>query len=131
MYRASINITPALPPRPNAHEEDEEEEAERLGERGGGGGEERERRGEEAAAGGLGVENLQELIREVCKTMDEPLTFKVLYDNYNKRFFSVCVFADQGERGEGGPTGDLQRTPRHSLPTKIAAPCPTAATVAP
>ncbi|CAJ1079810.1 protein ITPRID2 isoform X1 [Xyrichtys novacula] len=72
VYKASINITPAPPPRPNAQTDEEEEEDKeergmnRLGEGGGNG----EREGEEeGAAGGLKVENLQELIREIRESV--------------------------------------------------------------
>lgn len=56
MYRASINITPALPPRPKTHTEEEEEKGEKD-ERGGVNTPEVE--------GAVGVDNLQQLIRKV------------------------------------------------------------------
>lgn len=61
-YRASINITPATPLRPNTHTQQEEEEEE-----------EGESNGEQAvnepevegAVGGVKVDNLQQLIKQV------------------------------------------------------------------
>ncbi|XP_041806269.1 protein ITPRID2 isoform X2 [Chelmon rostratus] len=75
VYRASINITPAPPPRPNTHTEEEGEEEEREGGReggrgGGGGGEIPE---EEGATGGIRVENLQQLIREIRESVAQEV----------------------------------------------------------
>ncbi|XP_073329471.1 protein ITPRID2 [Pagrus major] len=72
MYRASINITPAPPPRPNTHteEEVEEEEEEGEGDRGGGG---REIPDVEGAAGGVRVDNLQQLIREIRESVAQEV----------------------------------------------------------
>lgn len=66
VYKASINITPALPLRPNAHTEVAEEEGEKDTEggeqEGDAGGElQEERRGAE----GVRMDSLQQLIREV------------------------------------------------------------------
>ena len=74
LYRTSVDITPVPPPRPNTHtkkeegvkEGDKEEERQRYsesGERGEGG--RREIPEEKGAAGGVGLDNLQQLIREV------------------------------------------------------------------
>ncbi|XP_044072057.1 protein ITPRID2 isoform X2 [Siniperca chuatsi] len=72
VYRASINITPVLPTRPNAHTEEEEEGEE--GERdGGGGGGAEEVPEEEGAAGGIRVENLQQLIREIRESVAQEV----------------------------------------------------------
>ncbi|XP_042350311.1 protein ITPRID2 isoform X3 [Plectropomus leopardus] len=72
VYRASVNITPAPPPRPNTQIEEEEQEQEKEegqrdegGGRGGGG----EVPKEEGAAGGVNVENLQQLIREIRESV--------------------------------------------------------------
>lgn len=57
-YRASINITPVHPPRANTQTEGEDEQRERAG----GGGEKPQ---VEGAADGAGIDNLQDLLRQV------------------------------------------------------------------
>ncbi|XP_026150667.1 protein ITPRID2 isoform X2 [Mastacembelus armatus] len=73
-YRASINITPVLPPRPNTCTEEEEEEEEE-GERDKGGGGERSHGEvpEEDGAQGVRVENLQQLIREIRESVAQEV----------------------------------------------------------
>ncbi|XP_041662689.1 protein ITPRID2 [Cheilinus undulatus] len=66
VYKASINITPAPPPRPNTLTEEEEDEEQEGNGRGGGGGEAPE---EEGAVGGLRVENLEQLIKEIRESV--------------------------------------------------------------
>lgn len=62
-YRASINITPATPPRPNTHTEQEEEEKKEEGESN---GEQAVNEPEvEGAVGGVKVDDLQQLIKQV------------------------------------------------------------------
>ncbi|CAK6977838.1 protein ITPRID2 [Scomber scombrus] len=75
VFRASINITPAPPPRPNTHsgEEEEEEEEERGRDSGGGGGGRGGVPEEEGAAGGIRVENLQQLIREIRESVAQEV----------------------------------------------------------
>ncbi|XP_076603276.1 protein ITPRID2 isoform X2 [Chaetodon auriga] len=81
VYRASINITPAPPPRPNTHteeegEEEEEGERDREGGRGGGGGGGGgggEISEVEEVAGGIRVENLQQLIREIRESVAQEI----------------------------------------------------------
>ncbi len=98
VYRASINITPAPPPRPNTHneeEEEEEEERDRGGGRGGGGGGvgEEDVPEEEGAVGGVRVENLQQLIREVtvCQHSYFIVHLLVLYWLKGQLLFIVVV----------------------------------------
>ncbi|XP_056244968.1 protein ITPRID2 isoform X1 [Seriola aureovittata] len=76
VYKASINITPIPPPRPNTQTEEEKEEEEgeeEEGERNRG----REGGGEvpevEGAAGGVRVENLQQLIREIRESLAQEV----------------------------------------------------------
>ncbi|XP_071336321.1 protein ITPRID2 isoform X2 [Trachinotus anak] len=71
MYRASINITPVPPPRPNTHTVEEEEEEE--GERDGGGGGGREVPEVEGATGGIRVDNLHQLIREIRESVAQEV----------------------------------------------------------
>ncbi|KAF1382821.1 hypothetical protein PFLUV_G00147770 [Perca fluviatilis] len=70
VYRASININPAPPRRPNTHTE-EEKEGKRDG--GGGEGEGGEVQEEEGAAGGVRVGNLQQLIREIRESVAQEV----------------------------------------------------------
>ncbi|KAF3694618.1 Sperm-specific antigen 2 -like protein Ki-ras-induced actin-interacting protein [Channa argus] len=71
-YRASINITPTLPRRPNTQtEEGKEEEAERDGEGGRVDTEVSEETG--AAGGGLRVGNLQHLLREIRESVAQEV----------------------------------------------------------
>lgn len=72
VYRATININPAPPRRTNTQsEEGEEEEGER--DRGGGGGGEGETPEVQGAAGGIRVENLQQLIREIRESVAQEV----------------------------------------------------------
>ncbi|XP_029314524.1 protein ITPRID2 isoform X2 [Cottoperca gobio] len=85
VYRATININPVLPPRSNTHtEEEEEEEEEETGVRdagvrdagrdaGRGAGREGRVPEEEGAAGGVGVGNLQQLIREIRESVAQEV----------------------------------------------------------
>uniref|UniRef100_A0A3P8RU90 ITPR interacting domain containing 2 n=1 Tax=Amphiprion percula TaxID=161767 RepID=A0A3P8RU90_AMPPE len=80
VYKASINITPALRPGPNKHTEEEEEENKedvekdrRAAEEGGGGGGGGESPEEEGAAGGVRVDNLQQLISEIRRSVAQEV----------------------------------------------------------
>ncbi|CAB1431558.1 unnamed protein product [Pleuronectes platessa] len=67
VYRASINITPVLPPRPNTREAEEEEG--KIA----GGGEGVGDAPEDGAAGAVRVENLQQLIREIRESVAQEV----------------------------------------------------------
>lgn len=75
VYRTSVNITPAAPPRAHTHPGLLEERGGGLLEERGGGRLE-ERRGhqeEEPTPGGFRVENFQQLIKEVTKAVPDVL----------------------------------------------------------
>nr|XP_046259778.1 protein ITPRID2 isoform X2 [Scatophagus argus] len=76
VYRASINITPVPAPRPNTHTAEESEEGGTDRQRGGG-GERGEEEGEipevDGATGGVRVENLQQLIREIRESVAQEV----------------------------------------------------------
>lgn len=79
VYRASINITPAAPPRPNAHTVEAEEEGRDCGEGGEAVPEER------GAAGEVRKENLQELIREIRESVAQEVRQEI----YNELMAAV------------------------------------------
>lgn len=76
MYRASINITPAPPPRLNVHTEETEEE-ERASDgaalAAGGGGRGEAPEVEEGAAGEVRVDSLQQLIKEIRESVAQEV----------------------------------------------------------
>ncbi|XP_047456712.1 protein ITPRID2 isoform X2 [Mugil cephalus] len=92
VYRASISITPAPPPRPNTHNEEgeekleEEEEEEEEGERDSGeAGGRVEGPEEERAPGGIRVDNLQQLIREIRESVAQEVRQEI----YNELLAAV------------------------------------------